>query len=315
MQLAQQIKLPANFRRADFLSFHQRDQQMLAEQWDDQHLYKGIIWNNAPARLQFTFVGKRAVNVTLDIDTGSKKISTEKTQVHLRQLAQHMLGLNQTTTEFELAAAQHTELAALVAQQSGLRVPQSASPFEALSWAITGQQISVSAVTSLRRKLIERAGIRHSSGILCYPGAEQIITLNISDLRACGFSQTKAITLLSLAQLSQSGQLPLTQWLEDYWNGKPLAADEIFTQLTSVKGIGPWTVHYALLRGFSWLDGSLHGDVAVRRNLQRLLTELKIYSGGEKISELDTKNWLAGFSPWRALVAAHLWAMQKADGY
>ena len=36
-----------------------------------------------------------------------------------------------------------------------------------------------------------------------------------------------------------------------------------------LKGIGPWTVDYALLRGFARLDGSLHGDAAVRRQLQR----------------------------------------------
>lgn len=309
MQLSQQIKLPANFRRDDFLHFHQRDNQMLAEHWDDKNLYKGILWNNLPARLQFTFTNKCAIDITLDIDSGRKKISTEKTHVRLHQLAQHMLGLNQSTTEFESAAAQHSELAALVAHQSGLRVPQSASPFEALSWAITGQQISVSAATSLRRRLIARAGIQHSSGIFCYPQAEQILALDTSDLRECGFSQTKAATLLNLAQLSESGQLPLTIWLENYWKGTPLAADDIFTQLTAVKGIGPWTVHYALLRGFGWLDGSLHGDVAVRRNLQKLLETLGKYRGDEKISEADTKKWLAEFSPWRALVAAHLWAM------
>ena len=34
MKLILKINLPDNFRRADFLSFHQRDTQMLAERWD-----------------------------------------------------------------------------------------------------------------------------------------------------------------------------------------------------------------------------------------------------------------------------------------
>ncbi|MFT6552722.1 MAG: DNA-3-methyladenine glycosylase II [Zhongshania marina] len=77
----------------------------------------------------------------------------------------------------------------------------------------------------------------------------------------------------------------------------------------AIRGIGPWTVNYVLLRGFGYLDGSLHGDVAVRRNLQLLL-------GREvKITAEETQVWLAQFSPWRALVAAHLWAMQSDDGF
>jgi DNA-3-methyladenine glycosylase II len=57
------------------------------------------------------------------------------------------------------------------------------------------------------------------------------------------------------------------------------------------------------------LDGSLHGDVAVRRNLQLLLNT------AEKPDEKTTQSWLATFSPWRALIAAHLWKMQKVEGF
>jgi DNA-3-methyladenine glycosylase II len=57
------------------------------------------------------------------------------------------------------------------------------------------------------------------------------------------------------------------------------------------------------------MDGSLHGDVAVRRNIQTLLGTT------EKISADEAQVWLQEFSPWRALVAAHLWAQQSVAGY
>lgn len=315
MKTTLKITLPDNFRRGDFLSFHQRDAHMLAERWDTNTLCKGIMWGTLPAALQFSFGTGKQLQVSLEIDSGRKKIDEENTKLRLRQLARHMLGLNQSTSEFETFAASNTELKHLVAHQTGLRVPQSASPFEALSWAITGQQISLGAAISLRRKLIQRAGIAHSSGVICHPGPEQILTLDHTDLRACSFSTSKATTLLNLAQLIHAGSLPVQQWLDDSLAGQPFAAEDIYQQLIAVRGIGPWTIHYALLRGFGWLDGSLHGDVAVRRNLQRLLTEQNKFSGEEKISEIHTQEWLARFSPWRALVAAHLWAMQKSDGY
>ena len=79
-------------------------------------------------------------------------------------------------------------------------------------------------------------------------------------------------------------------------------------ELSAIKGIGPWTVHYALLRGFGWLDGSLHGDVAVRNALARLLDV-------PSVSQREAEQWLGAFSPWRALVAAHLWASLSAKSY
>ncbi len=64
-----------------------------------------------------------------------------------------------------------------------------------------------------------------------------------------------------------------------------------------------------LLRGLGWLDGSLHGDVAVRGALQALLDV------PERIDEKRARTWLEPFSPWRALVAAHLWASRTAVAY
>jgi DNA-3-methyladenine glycosylase II len=294
------IKLPGNFRLNDFLAFHQRDTQMLAEVVTKQRLQKGFFWQTMPSCLQLDFT-KNRVNICLNIDQGRKKINADKTTIELQQRVQHMLGLNQPVSEFEKQFNIHHQLGKIIQQQSGLRVPQSATPFEALTWAITGQQISVNAAISIRRKLILCAGVQHSSGIWCYPGARELAHTTESTLRENGFSQTKASTLINLAQLVCNGTLPLDMWLQDYWQGGTLDATHIYDALINLRGIGPWTVNYALLRGFGWLDGSLHGDIAVRNQLQQLLiTETRP-------DETVAKDWLSQFEPWRALVAAHLW--------
>ena len=281
---------------------------MLAEIVSEKRLRKGMVWQAMPAYIDFTFT-KNQVDVVLHIDSGRKKIDIERNRIHLQQHAQHMLGLNQAIGDFEKFAATHTELGQLVSLQSGLRVPQTATTFEALTWAIIGQQISVSAAVSVRRKFIQRTSVQHSSGIWCYPSATQIATLTEEDLHPLGFSRSKARTIVELGKLIDTGDLPLDNLLNDYWQGNTLAAQNIYDALIQIRGLGPWTVNYTLLRGFGWLDGSLHGDVAVRRNLQRLLNT------HEKPDEKTTQSWLASFSPWRALVAAHLWAMQKPEGF
>lgn len=313
MKLSLAIALPKNFRRDDFLTFHRRDSKMVAERWDERCLQKGILWSSMPACLSFSFHEDQQLHVELDVDSGRNKIDKVKAGIILQNLVNHMLGLNQATASFEEFALAHPDLKPLVTQKPGLRVPQSASPFEALSWAITGQQISLSAAVSLRRKLITKIGIKHSSGILCYPDAEHIAHLSETDLRGCSYSAAKARTLINLSQTIERGELPLTKWRDDFFQTGQLPAEEIYQQLLSLPGIGPWTIHYALLRGFGWLDGSLHGDVAVRRNLQHLLVTQKKFTEDKKITERQAQEWLASFSPWRALVAAHLWAMQLKD--
>ncbi|ANJ67331.1 hypothetical protein A9404_08005 [Halothiobacillus diazotrophicus] len=297
------LTLPADFRPSDILSFHRRDPQEIAERVTDTCLYKGMIWGGYPAQLTIEFA-EGVAHAALTVDgphAGNLPL--------FQALVHRLLGLNQDISAFEAAYREHPQLGQMIARNPGLRVPVTTTPFEALTWAITGQQISVQAAVSLRRKLIVTAGIAHSSSLLCYPEAPQITALPLDRIRQAGYSRTKAETLHRLAGLVADGSLPLDAGLG---TGRPLsseAAEALRAQLLAVKGIGPWTVSYALLRGFGWLDGSLHGDVAVRRGLQRLI------DNETPVDEKQARDWLIPFAPWRALVAAHLWAWQSSTAY
>jgi len=73
-------------------------------------------------------------------------------------------------------------------------------------------------------------------------------------------------------------------------------------RLLAVKGIGPWTVNYALLRGYGYPDCSLHGDVAVRAAIGRLL--------GQDIRPTiaEAEAFLQAYRPQRTMAAAYLWS-------
>jgi DNA-3-methyladenine glycosylase II len=294
MQLSCQIALPTSFRTNDILDFHRRDAQEIAERVTDTTLHKGMVWHDTPACLFVHFHSDQA-EATLHVDGHVKPEHARDVEPMVRR----MLGLAQRIDTFEDQYRSHPQLGKLIAQHPGLRAPVAATPFEALTWAITGQQISVNAAMSIRRKLIIATDIIHPEGLLCHPQARQILQLSEDQLRMAGFSTTKAKTLLTLSALVVDDQLPLDAWTQT------LPVESIRAKLEAVHGIGPWTVNYALLRGYGWLDGSLHGDAAVRRGLKSLL------AAPDKISAEETQNWLAQFSPWRALVAAHLWAAQS----
>jgi len=296
-ELHHRIELPANYRVADFLAFHRRDAQEIAERVGPTSLAKGVVWQGCPACLSIEFANGQA-NARLAVD-GQKAANSGPAFV---AMLKRMLGLGQDIDAFEAHYREHRQIGAMIARNPGLRVPAAATPFEALTWAIIGQQISVAAAVSVRRKFILGAGLTHSSGLRCYPEAGQIADLSEDELRQFGLSAGKAGSIRALAIGVVQGALPLDDWASS------LPIEEMTSRLLGIKGIGPWTISYALLRGFGWLDGSLHGDVAVRNGLKTLL------KAEQSISAKEAEQWLARHRPWRALVGAHLWKVKAGEG-
>lgn len=289
-----EFHLPSNFNAQAFLDFHQRDKQHTAERVQGQTLYKAILYRHQPALLRFELLPGQAL-VSVDTDQNDAVARQDFTII-----AERMLGLTQDVQTFENTYSDHPVLAPLLKSHTGLRLDVLARPFEALSWAIIGQQISLSAATSVRRQLILNANIKHGD-LYCYPDEHAITHMGKGLLRKSGLSEAKATTLLQIAERLHNGQLTL-----------PLQAsaeqiEVVMQSLIGVKGIGDWTLNYCLLRGYAWQDGALEGDVAVRHKLQLLL-------GLEsRPSIAETKLWLENFKPWRSLVAAHLWAYKDKN--
>ncbi|KAB8054617.1 DNA-3-methyladenine glycosylase 2 [Janthinobacterium rivuli] len=288
------LPLPAGYRRDDVIAFHSRDTEAVAEQLTPAGLRKGILLAGVPVVLDVAFTPDAAI-CQADID-GDGDADLE-TPLHGALL--NILGLRIDPQPFALLAAADPLLAPLVRVNPGLRIVQSASPFEALTWAIIGQQINLPFAIALRRTFILQAGRRHGSGLWCYPEARDVARLSIEDLTSRKFSRAKAETVLRLARLVDDGELSL-----DLPPSGDVAA--MSQALLAVKGIGPWTVNYALLRGYGYADCSLHGDVAIRAALQKLLGE------DVKPDMARTEQWLRQYAPHRTMAAAHLWASLHA---
>lgn len=286
------LPLPAGYRRDDVIAFHGRDGEAVAEQVTPTGLRKGILLRGSAVVLDVAFTPDAAI-CQADID-GDGDL-----EAPLHGALLNILGLRIDPQPFAQLAAADPLLAPLVRVNPGLRIVQSASPFEALTWAIIGQQINLSFAIALRRTFILQAGRRHGSGLWCYPEARDVARLSVEDLTSRKFSRAKADTVLRLARLVDEGGLSL----ELPPSGDVAAMSQA---LLAVKGIGPWTVNYALLRGYGYADCSLHGDVAIRAALQKLLGEVT------KPDMARTERWLRQYAPHRTMAAAHLWASLHA---
>jgi len=283
-----EIPLPVGYRLADVLAFHGRDAEGLSEQVMPDRIRKGVMIAGVPVLLDVRFDQTKAM---------CEVHADGKLSAHGKQLVDdallNILALRIDPAPFLKAVRKDALLGPLAKRQPGLRIVQSATIFEALTWAIIGQQINLTFAIALRRTFIAQAGRAHSSGLWCYPEAGDVARLAPEELTSRKFSRSKADTLLRLAGLVDTGALTLAR------DGD---LDATCAALLAVKGIGPWTVNYALLRGYGFADCSLHGDVAIRAAFQQLLGE------DSKPDMARTEALLAQYKPHRTMAAAHLWA-------
>jgi 3-methyladenine DNA glycosylase/8-oxoguanine DNA glycosylase len=160
-----------------------------------------------------------------------------------------------------------------------------------MCWAIVGQQVNLRFAGQLRRTLIELAGIDHPSGMKAHPAPSGIAALDPDLLGTLKFSRAKAAYLINAASSGIDFEaLPA---------GTATAAE---AAMTGVKGIGPWTRAYVLLRACAFPDIAPIGDAGLAAALQN-------FHGMDRrptVAEQDAL--MRPFTPWRSLATAHLWA-------
>jgi DNA-3-methyladenine glycosylase II len=288
MKLEIEVPLPRGYQPQHAIRFHSRDAEGVAEQVHERGFRKGVMLHGVPTVIDIGFDGKLA-----QCSIEGKGRATTPWREAVDTAIHNMLGLRIDPATFARAVRNDTLLAPLALRHKGLRIIQSATVFEALTWAIIGQQINLTFAITLRRTLILQAGTQHSSGLWCYPEPADVLKLDLDALLTRQFSRAKAETIMRVAALAADKSLPLDRGSR---------AEDVSEQLLAIKGIGPWTVNYALLRGYGYPDCSLHGDVAVREAIHRLT------GADARPSIAAAEQWLAAYAPHRTMLAAHLWA-------
>jgi AraC family transcriptional regulator of adaptative response / DNA-3-methyladenine glycosylase II len=276
------LPLPDRTRLDDLLRFHGRDPESVSERVQGATLRKADHFAGRPAVLSLAF-GPESVAVSLEGARGPGAMA-EAHRAALRLLAWHG-----DPGPFEEAHP------ALARGREGLRVPLTLDPFEALVWAILGQQVNLAFAYALRRDLIRLAGAPVGD-LIAHPEAARIAALDIGALQACRFSRRKAEYLLNAAEKVAAGELQLEGLLTATGAGKALLA---------LRGCGPWTAQYVLMRGLGFRDCVPVGDSALTLALQRW------FKIDERPDGPATTRLMAPFAPHRSLATFHLWASLK----
>jgi AraC family transcriptional regulator of adaptative response / DNA-3-methyladenine glycosylase II len=276
------LRLPARYRAQEILDYFARDAEALSEHVDGRTLRKCFCSAGGPSVLTIRFDGDLA------------HCENDASDVYAaHRIALRLTGLTTDSAAFERRHAGDRLLGALLRARRGLRIALTPDVWEALAWAITGQQVSLKAAVTMRRELIRTAGTPHASGLRAHPTAAQVAALDAPTLRSLKFSGSKAEYLLNAARAG----LPLGE--------EGISARRAARLLSGVRGIGPWTVEYVLLRGYGFADALPSGDAGLAQGLEKLC--------GARPGESAIREQLAAFAPYRSLATCHIWASLKGD--
>jgi DNA-3-methyladenine glycosylase II len=170
------------------------------------------------------------------------------------------------------------------------------APFQALVRAVTHQQLNgTAAQTIFNRVLALYPGKK-------FPTPEEVLNTSDDRLRGAGLSRAKVAAIKDIAAKTIAGVVPASRAITAMTN------EEILERLTSVRGVGPWTVEMLLMFTLGRLDVLPSTDYGVRKGFaltygwKELPTPKELLEFGER------------WRPHRSTAAWYLWRALELTG-
>lgn len=159
--------------------------------------------------------------------------------------------------------------------------------FESLVQSVISQQLSVKAADTIHGRFLALAGNEVTP--------EGVAALPDEQVREAGLSGAKCKTIKGMAQASLEGNVDINRLHE-------IPDDAVISQqLTSLWGVGSWTVDMFMMHQLGRLDVWPTGDVGVRRGWS------KIYDLTESVDQQTLFEAGEKFKPYRSVVAWYCW--------
>jgi DNA-3-methyladenine glycosylase II len=163
------------------------------------------------------------------------------------------------------------------------------SPYEALMRAIAHQQLHGRAALAI----LARFEALYPAD--SFPAPELVLASSEAELRACGFSGAKIAAMRAICAAALDGTVPTRR-------GSARLSDEaLIERLTSIRGVGRWTVEMLLIFTLGRPDVLPVDDFGVRDGY-RVLYGLDEAPKPKALAEIGQ-----AWSPHRSIAAWYLW--------
>lgn len=186
--------------------------------------------------------------------------------------------------EMDYLSGKDSRMAALIAATGKIKRPVTPDLFEALISSIIAQQISAKAARTVFSRLNTLA---HSMT------PEHIDVLSQNEIQQCGMSFRKAHYIKEAASAIASGEIKLSAF-------RTMDDKDIIRQLTTLPGIGVWTVEMLLLHALQRPNVFSYNDLVVRKNLMHL-------QGLTKLDKPTFETYRQRYTPYCSVAMLYLW--------
>lgn len=270
-----------------------------ADTFEDGVFSRGLEVGGKRVALSLRSVGE-IERPQLEVKLTGDELSADQ-QLRAVDVAARSVGAQSSLVGFYESIDSHDAMYEFISRYRGLGIPQAVSPFEGLVLSILGQQISNEVARVLRDLLVDTLG----GSITCegadfrvFPTPSTIAEAGADVLRGIKFSARKAEYIVDIADSVASGDLDLDALAE-------LPDETIVEELVKLRGVGPWTAHWLLIRAFDRPDGFPEGDLAVQRSLGAL------YNGGKRLTPQEAVDLSARWRPYRSYVVTYMFAAAR----
>jgi len=299
------IPLPGRFNVEWMLNHIRTSSYGLPYRFVSQRVLRRPLWlGGTPVVAEFDLSRAGTMGLRLVPLRGHAARPGKKRAALLHELTTQALflwGLDDDAEDLYDSVASDRDMASLLERFGELRIVRAPDLYEALLVAVIGQQVSVRAAQSIRRRMMQNLGTRvtvdnvqgHEKYYL-YPTARQLIKASELGLREQGLSRQKSTYLLEIAHRAATGELDREAFAT-------LSDEEALKRLCEIKGVGRWTAEIALMRGLGRNDVFAAGDLGLQVAVQELRRMRKRPS--EKALRKIAERWKG----WRSYAAFYLW--------
>lgn len=180
-------------------------------------------------------------------------------------------------------------LSPLIKRYPKCTIRQHKNYYRELIESIIGQQLSVKAAASIRRRFLELFNGE-------FPDAKSLLNQPVEYLREAGLSEAKVNYAQDLARHVADGRLDFSEF-------DSLSNEEIMNELLPIKGIGEWTAHMFLMFCMARPDILPVGDLGIRNGIHALY-KLDHLPNSEDIKIIAQKgNW----HPYESIASWYIW--------
>ncbi|WP_433750767.1 DNA-3-methyladenine glycosylase family protein [Falsibacillus pallidus] len=286
------IPVPPDFNYEECLVFLGRSDSEVLHVIEGNVIFKAFEWNKELYLMEISWNGHSLEAVIVE-----GKVSDDVCQ-YINDYIIEWFDLERDLDRFYDLMQSDPILQTISGRYDGLRIIGIPDLFEALTWAVMGQQISLKFAYTLKKRFVESFGqkvIYKGRHYWTYPSIQTIAILDLEPLRALQFTSRKAEYIIGIAKHIQQGNLSKKKLLclRDF--------DRMHLELTKIRGVGAWTADYVLMKcllqpeAFPITDAGLHNAIKNITNMHR------------KPELAEIKSWSKNWEGWQAYAVFYLW--------